>query len=202
MKIYFLGFFLSFITLTLNCQNLVSLQSNKYNCLMWQGIHRMENKQYDEAIQLFHEASDLCPYYHKPYYQIILCYNLIGDTLKVFENFKKLILTGSKISSVSLNNLTNFSKTTLYTQLLYIEDSLYKSSYSKYDNFFIEEIQQLIVLKKQRFVLKQLDTLVLDSLISICNKYQRFPSALNCPSDLYRGVINTIIKNSLFGYNP
>lgn len=202
MKIFFLGFFLSLSVLNLYSQEIVSHQQNKYNCLMRQGLICMQNEKYNEAIVHFQNASDLSPYYHKPYYQLILCFDIIGDTIKIYDIYKKLVLTGTKISSVTLNNVSNFSKTSLYSELIKNEDSLYNCSYKKYDHFFLEELQQLIVLKKQRFVLKQLDTLILDSLISVCYKYQKFPSALNCPSDIYRGVINTIIKNSLFGYDP
>lgn len=201
MKQVFLAFLCLFYLLNVHCQESVAVQQSEYNCLMIQGVNSMDNQQYDEAIVYFQKASNICPHYHKPYYFLISCYDHIGDTIQTYIQFEKMILTGTKISVISTYAFPQFAKTSLYSKLLQTEDSLLSIANNRFDQSFIEEMSQLIKLQKQQCSNSYVNLVVLDSLISTCKKYGKFPSALNSPIDLYRRII-TLVNYSLSGYDP
>lgn len=183
-------------------QNEYVVKTLHYNTLMINGINQMSKHDFNNAILYFDSAAFIFPYYHKPYFQLILCYNNIGDTLNTYKSAIKMCQTTTKLEVINSEYLVPFKNTNLYSQYLLNQDSIYNQAIHKFDSNFVYEIQNLVEFKKCRMKLGFKDTLVLNNLIQICFKYNAFPSALNVGSYLYRKTINTIVENSLFWYNP
>jgi hypothetical protein len=190
-----------FLTTTFSQNSLIE-KTLHYNTLMSEGVQKMSNNEWENAIQYFDSAATIFPYYHKPFFQLILCYNTLNDTLNTFISAVKMCQTTTKLDVINQVYLDPLINTQLYQYYIQIQDSIYNQAINKFDSNFVFDIQNLLEFKKSRMKLRFKDTVALNRLLQICFKYNAFPSALNVGSNLYRRTINSIIENSLFWYNP
>lgn len=166
----------------------------KYNTHYINGEMKMKEGKYNEAINYFNSASAIHPEFHKPYYQLGICYSQLEDYENAYNYFIKMIGTGCSYN-IRSDWTKDFECSQYYKKMIREQDSLLNAAQNKFDTNFSNRLSNFIKknIGEKNFVIT--DTMVTKKLIDICEEYGEFPSYLNVGTEVYRNVMYLISLN-------
>ena len=172
----------------------------QYNTYFLKGKCAIKNGNYSQATAYFDSASLVFPYFHKPYFEAVICASKLNDYEKAYQYAVKMILTGCHFSIISIETLGEFYNTDYYKLLKIQEDSLYQFSMQKRDTAFANAVIQLYNKNQSKGVSK--DTTTFHDFVALCVEKEAFPSYLNVGTEVYRKAYALIYNSYWYSNYP
>ena len=181
-------------TISLFSENNIVAKNLKYNTNYWTGEIKMNEGRYEEAISYFKKCNEIYPQFHKPYYQLGVCYAQLEDYKSAYNYFVKMIGTDCSYN-ISSNSTRDFEHSEYYIKMIKEQDSLLNAAKNKFDTNFSKLLSDFIEKRigVRNWIIE--DTMITRELIDLCVAYGEFPSYLNVGTEIYRNTINIISLN-------
>ncbi len=200
MKIIIRIIFIFYCCSVFGQQEKITEKYKKYSTLLAKGVVEMNSLNYTKAISYFDSASIEFPYFHKPYFQSVICAAQTDNYQVAYDYAVKTVLTGIKLGIIP-EALGKFSNTALYKQFLQKEDSLYNTAIQQHDTLFCNPLITLYNIDQNNIgkSKNQRDTTVFHQFVELCQKYG-FPTCKNVGMELYRKAVLITHNSAMYGY--